>query len=366
MTAGIQTGPAREAEKTRRREGNPEATPAFTWAALALGVWVLLGAIVDINAHNHGFVDETFFTPFHFLMYSGVAANGLFYVIVQFRNVGRGHSLMQALPREYLLSFAGVLLFGIAGVFDLGWHEVFGFEVGLDALISPSHLLLVVSGMMFMSGPLRAALARKTLPQGWPALFPVITSALMVYTLGTLFTQFSSLWARVEYFTSLEFFDTYDITLSPTGSLNLPHSYTMAAVLIPAALMAGVLLFLCRRMVLPVGAVSYMLVVNALIMIWMRFDYTQGYIIVLAAVLIAGLLGDWLLARRTGASRIVQLRQFAFLVPFVHMLVWFLILQASFGLWWTIHMWLGASFMAGAVGLGMASLLASRELPQAA
>lgn len=68
-------------------------------------------------------------------MYSGVAANGLFYALVQFRNVGRGHSLMQALPREYLLSFAGVLLFGLGGVFDFIWHALFGVETMVDALV---------------------------------------------------------------------------------------------------------------------------------------------------------------------------------------------------------------------------------------
>ena len=44
----------------------------------------------------------------------------------------------------------------------------------------------------------------------------------------------------------------------------------------------------------------------------------------------------------------------------------FVILQLTAGMWWSIHMWLGVSFMAGAVGVGMSSLLTTRELPQAA
>ncbi len=152
MAVGERLGSASKPAKATRREGYPELTPAFTWVTLFLGIWGFLGSVVDINAHNHGFVDETFLTPFHFLMYSGVAANGLFYVIMQYRNVGRGHSLMKALPKEYLLSFVGVLVFGIGGVFDLFWHEIFGFEAGVDALVSPSHLVLLVGGMLFISG----------------------------------------------------------------------------------------------------------------------------------------------------------------------------------------------------------------------
>ncbi len=170
MATASRSTSAGKAVPRARRGGYPELTPAFTWMALALAVWVRAGSVVDINAHNHGFVDESFFTPFHFLVYSEVAANGLFYALVQFRNVGRGHSLMQALPREYLLSFAGVLLFGLGGVFDFIWHALFGVEATIDALVSPSHLLLFFSGLLFMSGPLRSYLAGDGTGRGWAAV----------------------------------------------------------------------------------------------------------------------------------------------------------------------------------------------------
>ena len=338
-----------------RREGYPELTPAFTWTALALAVWVRAGSVVDINAHNHGFVDESFFTPFHFLMYSGVAANGLFYALLQFRNVGRGHSMMQALPREYLLSFAGVLLFGLGGVFDFIWHALFGVETTIDALVSPSHLLLFFSGLLFMSGPLRSYLAGDRTGRGWLQLFPAIVSALLVLTTGTLITLFANIWTQM---------DSY-VALTGRDSLLAAETGTVTGVLLPVVLMTGLLLYLRGRIVLPFGAVTFIMVANALIMLYIRWQWTGAHVVTLLAPLIAGLAGDWLLARSTGSSPLLMLRRFAFLVPTLMVFSLFVILQLSASIWWNTHMWLGVSLLAGGLGLGMSALLPQREIPAA-
>ena len=357
MAVAESTGSTGKTAGTARREGYPELTPAFTWIALFLSMWTFFGSVVDINAHNHGEVDDSFFTPTHFLLYSGVAANGLFYVIAQYRNVSRGHSLMKALPKEYLLSFAGVLIFGVGGVFDLFWHEIFGFEAGVDALVSPSHLVLLVGGMLFISGPLRSFLSQGRSEGSWSEFFPPIASALQLFTIGTLFTLYTNVWTQL---------DRYVVPEVILDSQRPIHAYTVAGVLIPAALMVGTLLFLRQRMVLPFGAVTCILLVNALIMLYIRWQWNNVHLVVLLAPLLAGLLGDWLLTRSPGNLRIVDLRRFAFLVPFVYMISLFIILQLTAGsIWWTEHMWLGVSFMAGAVGLGMSALLTPKALPQA-
>lgn len=342
------------ARTTRPQEGYPEITPAFTWTALALGVWVLLGAIVDIHAHNHGEVDESFFTPFHLLMYSGVAANGLFYLAMQYRNVGRGHRLLQALPEGYLLSLGGVLLFGVGGALDLVWHELFGFEAGIDALVSPSHLVLAASGVLFMSGPLRSFLTQGRTQGSWPELFPPLAAALMVLIIASLFTGFNNLWSQVDRYAAIDI---------AAGERRLAEAYTIATALIPAALMTGALLFLRRRMALPPGATTFLLFANALVMFYVRLENTAPHAAVLLAPLLAGLCGDWLLARGAGISPLT-LRLFATLVPLVMTLAFFVILQLTAGIWWSTHMWVGVSCMAGAVGLGLAALVKAEDVPQ--
>ena len=108
-----------------------------------------------------------------------------------------------------------------------------------------------------------------------------------------------------------------------------------------------------------------LLVTNALVMFYIRLEDTAPHAPVLLAPLLAGLLGDWLLARPPGGSQIVALRRFAFLVPFVMTFSLFVILQQTAGIWWSTHMWVGVSFMAGAVGLGLGALLSKKEIPAA-
>ena len=40
----------------------------------------------------------------------------------------------------------------LAGVLDLAWHELFGFEVDVESLLSPTHLLLRAAGLLMLGG----------------------------------------------------------------------------------------------------------------------------------------------------------------------------------------------------------------------
>ena len=106
--------------------------------------------------------------------------------------MGRGHRWRQALPIGYGLSLAGFFIFAMGGVADLVWHETFGFEEGLEALLSPSHLLLAVSGLMIMTGPIRAMWPRDDTEQSWRGLLPAILCFACVTSVFTFFTTFAA------------------------------------------------------------------------------------------------------------------------------------------------------------------------------
>ena len=83
-------------------------------------------------------------------------------------------------PAGYRLALAGGVLF-LAGVArTLVWHSVFGIEFGIDALLSPSHLWLFVAGALMLSGPVRAALARRA--TGAPPTGPGLAAAVVAVT----------------------------------------------------------------------------------------------------------------------------------------------------------------------------------------
>ena len=338
-----------------RRQGYPPASRRFDLIALALAAWVLLGGYVDGIAHVNGATDDTFFTPFHLLLYAGMLAKGLFLVGAQLRNVNRGHSWMQALPRGYLTSLVGVGLMAISGSLDFLWHTAFGIEANIEASFSPPHLMGALSTLVFMSGPLRALWARAEVKRGWGQLFPAIASALLVYSIFSLFTQFAQAisWAGL-----------YTLAEAPGGLFIWDHAMT-AMVIVPTLLMSATLLLLLRRWALPFGAVTFLLLGNSTLMYLLRSaDYGGANWLVLLAALLAGLVGDLLLRRlqrpRIGAG---ALRLFAFLVPFSYFVAFFVILQLTGGIWWSIHMWTGVSVLAGAFGLGLSYVAVPPPLP---
>src|SRR5438874_11249874 len=108
--------------------GSVPATKTFEWTVVALCTWLMAGAYLDAWAHRHLARLETFFTPWHAILYSGIFAILIFLGTRALRNQARGHRLDQALPAGYNLSLIGAALFGVAGVIDMIWHLRFGIE----------------------------------------------------------------------------------------------------------------------------------------------------------------------------------------------------------------------------------------------
>ncbi|MDH3610270.1 MAG: hypothetical protein OEM79_00760 [Nitrosopumilus sp.] len=105
---------------------------------------VTVGGSWDITNHLLN-KPESFFSPPHALMYSGVAI-GLIGAAISFlgyRNLQESKDVFR-LPLQ--LKFIGIFLLVGAGPFDYVWHSNFG----LDGLLSPPHFTLL-GGMLFCS-----------------------------------------------------------------------------------------------------------------------------------------------------------------------------------------------------------------------
>src|ERR1041385_5957069 len=96
--------------------------PSFDLRMTLLAAWLLGGIYTDGWAHNHIHV-ETFFTPWHAILYSGFLANLIFYAVTAVRNRRAGKPWI---PEGYRLAAIGVGIFAVSGVGDLIWHTIFG------------------------------------------------------------------------------------------------------------------------------------------------------------------------------------------------------------------------------------------------
>jgi hypothetical protein len=308
-----------------------------------LAAYFVGGLYLDGWAHTHGKVDQSFFTPWHAALYSGQLLMVIILVGVLVRNVWRGATLREALPRGYNLSLVGVLLWFIGGPGDLIWHTLFGIEESVEALYSPTHLLLALGLTLAVSGPLRAAYHRSVDEMRRPIdQLPMILSLTFTLSVVTFFIMIahpiSNLWG--------------------TGwSDYSDEARGVAGIMLDAALLTGAVLLIVRQWKLAPGALTIVFTINAILMGFLfAGPHPTTFVIARAlAGVIADLLRWWL---KPAVTRPTALRAFATLVPMVIFALYFLAAQLSVTISWTIHLWAGSIVIAGAIGFLLSLLVA--------
>ena len=181
------------ATRARSRACPPQAIGglAFDWLMVGLSTIFLGGLYLDGWAHNHGKVDQSFFTPWHAFFYAGFALTAI-------RPASNGrcelaprlHAGGAALPPGYGLALLGSAIFAAGGVGDLIWHTLFGIEEDFEAFVSPTHLMLGAGLALMVSAPLRAAWHRPG-GRGWQQLGPALLSLCLLTAAFTFFMMFS-------------------------------------------------------------------------------------------------------------------------------------------------------------------------------
>ncbi len=322
------------------------ATTAQHLITIALAWWLLGGLFLDGWAHNNlGESLETFFTPWHAVFYSGFLAVAGWCLFLASRGWQRGRRGLAAFPEGYSLAAIGVPLFGLGGLGDLTWHTVFGIEVGIEALLSPTHLLLFAGGSLIVASPLNAAWQSPTPRQAPLALR----------------------WAAVLSATSLLALTAF-IHMYMWGLLSVPQGLgwvqtrgELSAVLLTALMMAAPVLLLIRRFALPFGAITVMYTLTNTAMALML---APGDWRVPGVALACGLLADVLcVLLRPSPGRVWAFRAFAFLLPLA---VWVPYLGGAVRLGLSnlsLELWLGVAVMTGLGGLALSALLLPPALP---
>lgn len=297
----------------------------------ALTLWMIAGVALDFRAHAHGisFAEEGFFTPSHSAFYSAFVVIALTIAVATYRNHGPGVSWVEAIPDGYRLGVLGVVLFALGGPGDFLWHLTFGFEQGVEALTSPTHLLLAVGATLFLSSPLRAAWTRgaSSLREQLPAMI----SAGLVFTLVAFFTLYQSPF-------------THPVGVEGSGENAGGH---LLGVVWFSAVAAGMSLTLVRRFRLAPGAFTTLFALVGVLVtsVFGTFEFVP-------AVVLTGVAADGLhRATRPSPDRGAAFRAFGVAVPLVLFALYFLTVALGPGLAWSTHVWAGAVVSAGLVGL---------------
>jgi hypothetical protein len=358
-------------EKSKRQAGYPADNFVFDITIALLGTIFAFGLYLDGWAHNHDMVDNTFFTPWHAALYGGFAIVGLCLVGSHFYNTMHGYAWTKALPRGYMPAAFAVFLFAFGGLADMGWHIAFGIETNTEALLSPSHLLLAVSIFTILSAPFNAAWQRRGQPQSWYNWLPLLLSASMILSIISFFIQFVGMTEITQLLMGRR----------PSGETWWTNSVTIAAIMLNTGTMTGLFLLMLRRWRLPFGAITVMLFINTMLMVWMNVQYDAEYLYYGLSFVLAGLLLDALIfwlkpnPEKTFANRIIG-AAIPLVIAFALMATLYLysfylhdnypMVMSQTGLWWRIHMWMGVPVISGALGVLISYLVYPPAIPQEA
>jgi hypothetical protein len=299
-----------------------------------LGLWITFGGFIDGFAHRNLDTPETFFTPWHGVLYSGYLATALWIV-----SLVRRH---RRIPVGYKTALAGVLVFAAGGVGDMFWHIVFGIEVSVDALLSPTHLMLLVGALLILSGPI---LSRASGPTSSPRSLTAFRAPLIAFS--CVAAELGFFFQYIDGF-SIRFMQVPYIPGSEEGFFEVATG--IAGILITTVIVMGTLLLMMSRWRLPFGTGLAMFALVGLLM-----EMLEGYAFpedVIAPV-IGGITIDLLLRMQ----RPLSIRLFAFLVPVMMWTARFAVFEVFADINWPVSVWTGIIVFAGLAGVGLSLLV---------
>lgn len=328
-----------------------------------IGLLLLGGVLADGWAHANRPGLESFFTPWHGILYSAAGLMAVWLGLLcreaskASSSPGRGR---WAPPPGYGLALVGGGVFVLGGVSDLAWHELFGIEVAVDALVSPTHLLLGAGGVLVVSAPMRSqGVLRPGAANRWTA--PATASLLLTLGVTVFFLMYTSAFADAA--PVKEFVPTpegapghWESELHVVAGLAAYLVTTVLLVLAVLALSAG-------RGGAPRGAAVLVVATVALVpVVVIGFDRTE-----LAGAL-GAIAGATAYEALGGPSGIARSRHASWAAPALLIgLAWSGQLAAyalTDGLGWPVSLWSGAVVLSAALAAAMAVVVGLATPPR--
>lgn len=322
------------------------------------GLWMIIGLFLDGWAHDNQ-KPESFFTPWHGVLYTGFGAAAAFAAHRALRSRRPGARWVETIPRGHGLTLAALGVFAIAAFGDLAWHEVLGIEVGLEALLSPTHLLLMASGLVALSAPIRAAWTTTEVAPPMSKFLPVALATSLLTALVAFFLSFFSPFSNNAGATGFTRFPGQVHVHPSADPRELQQLVGVGSILVMSVVLAGAVAFLLRRWRVPGGTLT--LLFSLLVTLFVGTDEFAQPLVLLAGP-VAGGIGDLLVRRRLPAAVVSGGAVGAL------WLTYFALYALDEGsVEWVAEIWAGSVFLgallAGGIGLLVTPLPQPTDLP---
>ncbi|MDG6102657.1 hypothetical protein Daura_41950 [Dactylosporangium aurantiacum] len=327
--------------------GRPASTPRRDLAVALAALWLTGGLYLDGWAHVHVPELETFFTPWHGVLYSGYAALAVALVPAALWRGRPAGPVGDWVPAGYGPGLLGAVLFAAGGVVDMTWHTLLGVEADLEALLSPPHLLLLTAGMLMVTTPVRAAAARRAAPSPAGDL-PVLLSMLSATGLAAFFLNYLS-----PFIDAPAAFDSYGDG-GPTFGLAQHLTFTTLVV-------AATLFTWTRLGRVPAGLITVVVAAAAVPAgVFNDFEHLAAQLWPLAGAALADAAVRWTAARRPHLTPLTVGAAIPLLVWTAHLIG----VQASLEVAWSVELWSGVVVLTTLAGAVLGILAGRAEQPR--
>jgi hypothetical protein len=304
-------------------------------AAIAVfGTWMICGLFLDGWAHEAN-RPETFFSPWHGILYSGFIAALVWFSWDGWRQKRAG--VVSKGPTDRAVTI-GLIIFIVGAIGDGIWHEVFGIEVDLEALVSPSHLALFIGGFLMVSSPIRVAAADAKFARSpeWRDWSPQAVTLTLSTALVLFFTQYLSVFE--------------DVTSATHGgsAREFREVVDLASILSTNFILVVAMLFVLWRWRAPFWTFTLLFTGCA-----MFLSGLEGFarIELVVAFVIGGLVAD------IGEARGLKPFVIAAAASLGLWSAFFFVANLSYGVDWSPELWAGAIVLATASSALLASLM---------
>lgn len=331
---------------------------------LPLSVWILFGLYLDVWSHNPPTAAESFFSPWHAILYSGWLVTALWVIWPLARALREEHrSAAEAID---VLSVAGVLTFAMGGITDMLWHVALGIELGFAVMLSPPHILVGAGIILIVSGPFRGAWAAsaETVPTLRALLPAVISLALATSIIGL---GASAVWGFSHAdFLRMGSLEQVAAELAPTARgryqlQELLYQRSVSNIVVTNLVLLAPVFVMLRRWRLPFGAITVFLTLTTMLV---AISAGVPLLIMLLVSLSAGLVADWLVGMLgLSPQRTPSLRMFAAAVPVVLWGLYMAAVHVEWGVAWPPAIWGGALVWASGSGLLLSIVAAPGDFP---
>lgn len=320
------------------------------------GLWLIFGFLIDGYAHGNLVESlESFFTPWHAILYSGFLAAALWTIWMVYRRLRQGWQGLSAIPIGYELGLIGAFIFGFGGIADLIWHSTFGIEIGIDALRSPSHILLFIGAILLITAPLRATW-HDPASQYAPSFLEFLPNLFVIFSCFC----FSSLmnlhiWGFISLPDSSPNLSALVPSQNPAVQYAL-NSFIDAGILFTNAAIMFTILFILQRWRTPFGTYGIVLGLSTFVLVIIVDNnlMPRVYLAALAGIIIDSLI----LTLKPSLTRLLELRIFSALAPIVIWGTHFMAVHITGGLGISPELWTGILTMTALSGLALSLLVA--------